>query len=114
MPSPYIKPSQGHPERSEKYSQSPMKNRCGTQISWPESLCTKEGARHGQHAKFLHDSPPLTNIWKWGAFALQTTVSMGRGNYCAHQLAALVWKFLDNHTFLPVNPYGDWNHSMPY
>ena len=37
---------------------------------------------------------------------------MGRGRYCACQLAALVQKFLDDHTFLPVNPYGDWNQTM--
>ncbi|EDR07751.1 uncharacterized protein LACBIDRAFT_327704 [Laccaria bicolor S238N-H82] len=49
---------------------------------------------------------------KWGASALQATVSMGRGRYCTRQLTALVRKFLDDHTFLPVNPYGDWNQSM--
>ncbi|EDR03806.1 uncharacterized protein LACBIDRAFT_306885 [Laccaria bicolor S238N-H82] len=37
---------------------------------------------------------------------------MGRGRYCARQLTALVRKFLDDRTFLPVNPYGDWNQSM--
>lgn len=56
--------------------------------------------------------PHSQTYGKWGASALQTTVSMGRGCYCAHQLAALVWKFLDDHTFLPVNPCGDWNQTM--
>lgn len=56
--------------------------------------------------------PHSQTYGKWAASALQTTVSMGRGHYCACQLAALVQKFLDDHTFLPVNPYGDWNQTM--
>ena len=56
--------------------------------------------------------PHSETYGKWGASALQTTVSMGRGRYCARQLAALVRKFLGDHTFLPVNPYGDWNQTM--
>ena len=71
----------------------------------------KEGARHGQHAKFLHNSP-LTNIQKMGCICSSNNCLYGRGCYCACQLAALVRKFLDDRTFLPVNPYGDWNQTM--
>jgi hypothetical protein len=49
---------------------------------------------------------------KWGASALQVSVSMGRGRHCAHELAKLVQQFIQDRTFLPTNLYGDWNQSM--
>jgi len=108
MPSPDVRPSQGHPE---KYSRSPMKNRCWAERSQPGYLCPKKGARHGQHAEF-YMIPHSQTYGKWGASALQATISMGRGRYCACQLTALVQQFLNDRAFLPVNPYGDWNQTM--
>ncbi|EDR04580.1 uncharacterized protein LACBIDRAFT_330517 [Laccaria bicolor S238N-H82] len=73
------------------------------------------------HILFHEDLPEMKEIrdgkqcqapTKWGASALQATVSMGRGHYCTRQLTTLVRKFLDDRTFLLVNPYGDWNQSM--
>ena len=49
---------------------------------------------------------------KWGASACQAAVSLGRGQYCARQLAKLSKQFIQDHSVLPVNPYGDWNESM--
>jgi len=49
---------------------------------------------------------------EWGASALQVSVSMGRGCHCSRELARLVQQFIEDRTFLPTNPYGDWNQSM--
>ena len=49
---------------------------------------------------------------KWRASAYQAAISMGHGRYCACQLAKLSWKFIEDCTVLPINPYGDWNESM--
>jgi len=60
----------------------------------------------------LYTNPCSVTYEKWGACACQAAVSLGRGQYCAHQLARLLKQFVLDRTILPINPYGTWNESM--
>ena len=48
----------------------------------------------------------------WVASSLQTAVLDGHGCYCARRLRILCRQFIQDRTFLPVNPYGNWNESL--
>jgi hypothetical protein len=60
----------------------------------------------------FYTNPQSVTYEKWGASALQAAISLGRGPYCARQLAKLSRQFILDHSVLPINPYGDWNESM--
>jgi hypothetical protein len=60
----------------------------------------------------FYTNPRSTTFDKWGASACQAAISLGRGQYCARQLAKLSRQFIQDNTILPVNPYGNWNESL--
>ncbi len=56
---------------------------------------------------------PLSHTYgAWAASSLQAAISNGHGNYCARRLRVLCRQFIQDRTFLPVNPYGNWNESI--
>jgi len=56
---------------------------------------------------------PLSRTYgAWAASSIQAAVSDGHGNYCARRLRVLCRQFIQDRTFLPVNPYGSWNESI--
>ena len=57
-------------------------------------------------------TPHSSTYEKWGAFACQTAISTGHGRYCACQLSKLAWKFIEDRSVLPINPYGNWHEFM--
>jgi hypothetical protein len=60
----------------------------------------------------LFTNPDSLTYNKWGASACQTAISMGRGFHCARKLCELNRAFFADWEVLPVNPFGDWNHSL--
>ena len=45
-------------------------------------------------------------------WAMGVVITFVSHKYCAWTLAVLMHQFIDDHTFLPMNPYGAWNQSM--
>lgn len=50
--------------------------------------------------------PHSSTYKKWGASTLHSATSTGQGGYCTQTLAALMHQSINNHTFLPISPYG--------
>lgn len=57
-------------------------------------------------------TPASATYRKWCLSACQLAISMGRGIYCARNLAVLNCAFIANRDVLPLNPFGDWNESL--
>ena len=60
----------------------------------------------------MFTNPNSLTYNKWGASACQTAIAMGRGSHCARRLCELNRGFFANRDVLPINPFGDWNHSL--
>jgi hypothetical protein len=60
----------------------------------------------------LYTAPKSKTRGQWGASALQAAVGSGRGVYCARQICKLTRQYIEDHSVLPLNPYGSWNESM--
>ncbi|KAJ7353102.1 hypothetical protein DFH08DRAFT_956188 [Mycena albidolilacea] len=60
----------------------------------------------------FYTDPRSKTYGHWGASALQTTVALGRSQYCMRGLCQLARQFIHDRSLLPVNPFGDWNKSL--
>lgn len=49
---------------------------------------------------------------QWSTSALQASVGLGHGTYCAAALCKLARQYIHDRNILPVNPYGNWNESL--
>ncbi|THU83314.1 hypothetical protein K435DRAFT_871413, partial [Dendrothele bispora CBS 962.96] len=60
----------------------------------------------------LYTEPRSSTYGKWQASSLNAAISLHHGVYCARVLRTLVRQFIEDHTILPINSYGNWNETL--